>query len=59
MKYGKMVGRTALLMLAETKTIRAWAELPLSCQYKQFSLDGIVDGVLGKRVTSVEWMHPI
>ena len=37
-----------LLMLAETKTIRAWAELPLSCQYKQFSLEGLVDGVLGK-----------
>lgn len=37
-----------LLMLSETKTIRAWSELSLSCQYNLFILEGIVDGVLGK-----------
>jgi len=37
-----------LLLLSETKTIRIWSELLLSCQYQNFSLEGIVDGVLGK-----------
>ena len=37
-----------LLLLAETKEIRAWSELPLACQYPQFALEGVVDGVLGK-----------
>lgn len=37
-----------LLLLAEIKNIRAWSELALSCQYQQFALEGIVDGVLGK-----------
>lgn len=37
-----------LLMLAETKNIRAWAQIPLSSHYKHFSLEGVVDGVLAK-----------
>jgi len=37
-----------LLLLAETQDIRAWSELPLSCQYQQFALEGVVDGILGK-----------
>ncbi|MCP4697653.1 MAG: hypothetical protein GY862_12495 [Gammaproteobacteria bacterium] len=37
-----------LLMIAETPAIRAWSEVPLCGHYKQFSLEGLVDGVLGK-----------
>jgi hypothetical protein len=35
-----------LLMLAETETIAAWAEVPIRARYPQFVLEGIADGAL-------------
>lgn len=37
-----------LLLLAEKPPIQAWAEVALTAQYKNFELDGMADGVLGK-----------
>lgn len=39
-----------LLLLAERGTIRAWVAVPLQARYRQFEVDGIADGVLGKVV---------
>ncbi len=39
-----------LLLLAERGAIRAWAAVPLQAHYRQFEVDGIADGVLGKVV---------
>jgi hypothetical protein len=39
-----------LLLLAESNDIEAWAEIPLSAQYKTFTLEGVADGVLGRNV---------
>jgi hypothetical protein len=39
-----------LLLLAESNDIEAWAEIALSAQYQTFTLEGIVDGVLGRNV---------
>lgn len=39
-----------LLLLAEKPPIQAWAEVALTAQYKNFALDGMADGVLGKCV---------
>ncbi|MCP2728699.1 hypothetical protein [Limnofasciculus baicalensis] len=39
-----------LLALAETDSIRAWAEITLNAQFPTFSISGIADGVLGKSV---------
>jgi hypothetical protein len=39
-----------LLLLAESNDIEAWAEIPLSAQYKTFTLEGIADGVLGRSI---------
>jgi hypothetical protein len=37
-----------LLLVAERDDIQAWAEVPLQATYRQFTLEGIADGVLGK-----------
>ncbi|MEM8639369.1 MAG: hypothetical protein AAGG51_11210 [Cyanobacteria bacterium P01_G01_bin.54] len=39
-----------LLLLAEQPKIQVWAEVPLSADYNQFRLEGIVDGVMGRCV---------
>jgi hypothetical protein len=39
-----------LLLLAEKPPIQAWAEVALTAHYKNFDLDGMADGVLGKCV---------
>jgi hypothetical protein len=39
-----------LLLLAERRNIRAWAEVPLSTAFPNFDIAGIIDGVLGKSV---------
>lgn len=36
-----------LLLLAETDTIQAWAQITLRASYPRFTLEGLVDGVLG------------
>ena len=40
-----------LLLLAETETVRAWAEVSLTANYRNFALEGVVDGVLGNSIT--------
>jgi hypothetical protein len=37
-----------LLVLAEEDNIQAWAEVSLKASYANFSIDGIVDGALGR-----------
>jgi hypothetical protein len=37
-----------LLTLAEKAPVTAWAEVNLKAQYPQFTLEGVVDGVLGQ-----------
>ena len=37
-----------LLLLAEQAPIQAWAEIELSAQFKNFTVSGIADGVLGR-----------
>src|SRR5215208_1786082 len=36
-----------LLLLAETGSIQAWAQVPLKANYPHFTLEGLADGVLG------------
>lgn len=36
-----------LLLLAETKPIQAWAQVPLKATYPHFEIEGLADGVLG------------
>jgi hypothetical protein len=39
-----------LLLLAEQGQIQVWSKVPLKATYAQFSLEGIVDGVLGTSI---------
>ncbi|MCP4695444.1 MAG: hypothetical protein GY862_01145, partial [Gammaproteobacteria bacterium] len=39
-----------LLLLAERKSVQAWAEVSLCACYKNFIIEGIADGVLGRSV---------
>jgi hypothetical protein len=38
-----------LLVLAEQEEIETWASVPLQATYSTFALEGVADGVLGKR----------
>jgi hypothetical protein len=39
-----------LLMLAEKPSVQVWAEAPMSAQYPNFSLEGVVDGVIAREM---------
>jgi len=39
------------LLLAETESIQAWAEVPLQAQYPEFELEEVADGVLAHCVS--------
>jgi hypothetical protein len=39
-----------VLVLAESGSVRAWAEVAVNAQYPAFEVNGIIDGVLGQEV---------